>query len=87
MSQEKVEKKQNLKKNRKKIVKKQKRQHVMEIVAGVIVCVGIVAWLGYSAFNKYETYEKAHVASTAIDISSLVNYESGLTKYDYDGDK
>ncbi|MBQ1900960.1 MAG: hypothetical protein II169_00235 [Lachnospiraceae bacterium] len=79
MSQEKVDQKKELKKNRKKIVKKNKRNAIIGTVCGVVVTLGIVGWLGYSGYSKYEAYQEENAVTTAIDLSAITDYESSIT--------
>ena len=79
MSQEKVDQKKELKKNRKKIVKKNKRNAIIGSVCGIIVTLGIVGWLGYSGYTKYETYKTENATTTAIDLSAITDYEGTIT--------
>ena len=79
MSQEKVDQKKELKKNRKKIVKKNKRNAIIGSVCGIIVTLGIVSWLGYSGYTKYETYKAENATTTAIDLSAITDYEGTIT--------
>ncbi len=57
MSQAKVDHNKELKKNRKKIVQKQKRSKIYARLCGVVVVLAIIGWIGYSA---YGVYEEAH---------------------------
>ena len=54
MSQEKVDLRKEQKHNRKKILKKQKMEHILLAVGGIVVAVAIVVWAGFSAHTKYE---------------------------------
>ena len=53
MSQEKVDLRKEQKHNRKKILKKQKMEHILLSVGGVVVVATIVIWSGFSAHTKY----------------------------------
>ncbi len=81
MSQAKVDHNKELKKNRKKIVQKQKRGLVLEKVAVTLILIAIVCWIGYSA---YGLYEEAHaddpLEAISIDLSATEDYIAGLTE-------
>lgn len=69
MSQVKVDRYKQEKANRDKILKKQKRNKMLTKLATLVVCLVVVGWVGFSAFNKFytppvKTYE---VDSTALD--------------------
>jgi hypothetical protein len=77
MSQEKVNKYKQEKANRKQILKKQKRNRMITKVVGSIVCLAIVGWIGYSAYDS--TAKKIASSQTEVDLSSLQNYLSGIS--------
>ena len=54
MSQAKVDRYKEEKKNRKKIMAKEKRMRIAGYVAGCLVAVGIIGWAGYSGYSAYE---------------------------------
>lgn len=77
MSQAKVDKYKEEKYNRKQIIQKQKRNRLIAQVVGVIVCIAIVGWIGYSAYGSINK----NIASTPteIDLSAIQGYIGGLT--------
>lgn len=76
MSQEKVNKHKEEKANRKVILKKEKRKKIAGRIAGSIVCLAIVGWLGYSA---YDSVTKNMAASqTDINLSGISDYLNNL---------
>lgn len=77
MSQEKVNKYKQEKANRKQILKKQKRNRIIARIAGAIVCLAIVGWIGYSVYDS--TAKKAAASQTDVDLSSLQDYLSGIS--------
>lgn len=77
MSQEKVNKYKQEKANRKQILKKQKRNRMITKIAGAIVCLAIVGWIGYSVYDS--TAKKAAASQTEVDLSSLQDYLSGIS--------
>ena len=80
MSQAKVEHNKELKRNRKKILKKQKRGLILEKIVLSLILVGVAGWIGYSA---YGLYEEAHaddpLPSISVDISATEDYIATLT--------
>jgi len=83
MSQEKVDRNKELKKNRKKIVKRNKVKNIIGGTVGVIVLVAVIGWIGYSVYGKYEEYAEANVTSTAVDITPVTGFLTGL-EYGFD---
>ena len=75
MSQAKIDHRRELKKNRKKILKKEKRERMLGYCVGILLVAAIAGWLGYSA---YGLYEEAHandpLPSISADISSVEDY-------------
>lgn len=80
MSQAKVDRNKELKKNRKKIIKKQKRGLILEKIVLSLILVAVVAWIGYSA---YGVYEQAHaddpLEAISIDLSAIEDYVTALS--------
>lgn len=83
MSQEKVERNKEIKKNRKKLVKKERRNRIFAgIIAIAIVCAAGV-WIGYSIYGTVkESREEAAAnekkVTTPIDLSALTSYTAGV---------
>ena len=70
MSQAKVDRYKEEKKNRKEIIAKEKRQQALTKVLGGVVVVALVAWIGVSGYNMYEAnkpLETVYVDTTALD--------------------
>ena len=57
MSQAKVDRYKEEKKNRKKIMAKEKRMRIAGYVAGCLVAAGIIGWAGYSGYRLYEFFK------------------------------
>lgn len=76
MSQQKVDKYKQDKANRSQIIKKQKRSVRIEIMAAVVVMVGLVGWFGWSYYNRVE--ESRPPAEYPIDISGIEEYVTDL---------
>lgn len=77
MSQEKVDRYKEQKKNRKKIMKKEKRNRYFGAAAGVLVCLCLVGWAGWSGYRSYENNKP--VSYTEINMDSLTDYYSNLS--------
>ncbi|MGN0355768.1 MAG: hypothetical protein ACI4EI_11955 [Muricoprocola sp.] len=75
MSQAKVDRYKEEKANRKKIMKKEKREKLLWKIGGYAVVLVMVGWIGFSVYDKVhvETAETYAVATTAID-----DYLAGL---------
>lgn len=70
MSQAKVDRYKEEKKNRKEIMAKEKRANALRAVAGGAVLVALLAWIGVSGYNWYQSsqpLETVYVDTTAID--------------------
>lgn len=69
MSQEKVNRYKEEKANRKQTMAKEKRKKGVQKVAGILVAVVIVGWVGYSAVDAYQSgqpREQVEVDYTAV---------------------
>lgn len=77
MSQAKVDRYKEQKRNRKAIQAKKKRNAMLAKACGALIAVALVAWLGYSAVDSYQT--KANSAPVTADISALDDYVSSLS--------
>ena len=70
MSQAKVDRYKEAKKNRKETVAKEKRQQALTKLVGVAVAVVLAAWIGVSGYNMYQAsqpLETVYVDTTALD--------------------
>lgn len=54
MSQEKVNRYKEEKANRKQLMEKQKKQKALRKVAGIVIAVVLIGWVGYSAVDAYQ---------------------------------
>ena len=79
MSQKKVDSYKAGKNNRSRTAKKEKLIDRLEILAWVMICVAMVAWIGYSAYAKVTAQEASIVKETVVDTSAIDNYVSGLS--------
>ena len=83
MSQAKVDRYKEEKKNRKKIMKKEKTQNVLLRVCGVVVCAAVVVWIGVSAVGLSKSGSEdttAETTSYTLDTSALDAYSEGLSE-------
>ena len=53
-SQEKVNRYKEEKANRKQLMEKQKKQKALRKVAGIVIAVVLIGWVGYSAVDAYQ---------------------------------
>ncbi len=88
MSQKKVEAYKEYKKNKDKILKKEKRMRNLEL--GVIALVGalFVGWFGYSVYDSAQKAAKAseaeapaEVTTTELNLTDFTDYLNGLNIY------
>lgn len=78
MSQEKVERYKKEKANRKKIMKKQRIMGIMRKTVLSLVALALVVWIGYSAYDMYDSDKERTVAQVNYD--AVNTYLNGLTK-------
>lgn len=76
MSQEKVDRYKEQKKNRKAIQAKKKRNALITKVCASLVALALVVWLGYSIADSYE--KKQNSGPVTADISALDDYTASL---------
>ncbi len=77
MSQAKVDRYKEEKKNRKKTIKKEKRNRVLARTAGIVVVAAIVCWIGFSGYSYYQ--EKKPMTKTELSMTALNDYLSSLS--------
>ena len=76
MSQAKVDRYKEEKKNRKKIMAKEKRMRIAGYGAGCLVAAGIIGWAGYSGYSAYEANKPMETIYANLD--SVTDYMSSL---------
>lgn len=76
MSQAKVDRYKEEKKNRKKEVQKTKRQQRLVKVIVPIIVIVIAAWIIYSGVTFYQ--EQRPVSEVQVDLSAISDYMGGL---------
>lgn len=82
MSQAKVDYYKEQKRNRRKIMRRQKIENALLKVCGVVLSAAIVVWIGYSAVkltgNNKSADTTAETTNYVLDTSALDSYMSGL---------
>ena len=76
MSQEKVDRYKQEKVNRKQIMRKQKLMNNMRKGVLVVVALALIGWLGFSAYDIYESEKERTVSEVNYDAVS--DYLNGL---------
>lgn len=84
MSQRKVDAYKQRKANRKEIMKKEKRMLMLEKLIAGLVCLVVVAWLGFSVYTKVNAPAETGttVIDTELNTEALDNYIYGLSSED-----
>lgn len=84
MSQEKVDKYKHDKANRKSIMAREKRMHILECGAVIVVCVAIVAWIGVSLVRSIysSATEDTETTQTEVNMDSINAYLTELNSDD-----
>lgn len=83
MSQQKVDKYKKEKANRAKLQKREHRILFLEKLAGAVICLAVVAWIGYSVYGfhvRAEENEEKEVVTTEMDITALSDYLTELSQ-------
>ena len=81
MSQEKVDRYKQEKANRKQIMRKQKAMGIARKLILAVVAIALVGWLGYSAFDIYESGKERVVAEVNYDaVTNFLNNMSTTTE-------
>ncbi len=81
VSQQKVDRYKEYKKNKAQIFKREKMLRRLEYIAAIAVCVILVAWLGFSAVQSKQRADKeaaGTVPATEIDLNAYADYIAGL---------
>lgn len=77
MSQEKVDRYKEEKANRKRIMHKQRMMGILRKCVLSLAGLALVAWLGYSAYDMYESGKERVVVET--DYTPVMDYMDSLT--------
>ncbi len=78
MSQAKVDRYKEDKKNRKEIMAKEKRQHNLRVAAAGLVAVVIIGWASVSAYNGYQNNKPLETIYT--DMSAIEDYMTSISE-------
>lgn len=76
MSQAKVDRYKEEKKNRKEIMAREKRKQKAGMAAAVLVGVAILGWAGVSGYQIYES--KKPLETVYVDLTAIDDYMAGL---------
>lgn len=76
MSQEKVDRYKERKKNRKQIMKKEKRMRFLGYSVTALIGLAIVGWAGWSVYASYESKKPA--SYTEVNLDAISDYFSNL---------
>ena len=76
MSQEKVNRYKEEKRNRKANMAKEKRNHTLNIMMGSLVAVLLAGWIGVSGYNMYQ--ESKPLETIYVDMTELTEYMNNL---------
>lgn len=80
MSQKKVDQYKDNKRNRKKIMKKEKRVLILEKLAGVVVCAAIIVWAGFSIYKYAGSNSSTATTSTSVNIEAISEYYNSIAQ-------
>jgi len=82
MSQKKVEQYKEYKKNKAKILKKEKTMRRIELGAVILVCAAFIGWFGWLIYRTATTGSTDATTSTVsaapIDLNAYIDYTQGL---------
>lgn len=78
MSQAKVDRYKEEKKNRQKMIKKEKRHERVLKVCGIVVALVLIGWVGYSGYNSIIKNSTAEGKTYSVDTASLDDFMNNL---------
>lgn len=76
MSQAKVDRYKQEKRNRKQIMAREKRQHIAVCTAGCVLAAAIVGWAGYSGYRAYQNSRP--LETIYVNLDSINDYMTQL---------
>lgn len=79
MSQEKVDRYKEEKRNREKILKKEKRQALLIKIGGAVVGIALVGWIGFSVYYQATNTTNASGKTYSVDTAALDNYMNNMS--------
>ena len=83
MSQKKVDKYKKEKNNREKLKKRERRILSLEKVVVTLVCIVIVGWIGYAAYDlmtREDPDAEQEVVTTEMDVTAISDYMNSLSQ-------
>ena len=83
MSQKKVDEYKKEKNNREKLKKRERRILSLEKVVVTLVCIVIVGWIGYSAYDlmtREDPDAEQEVVTTEMDVTAISDYMNSLSQ-------
>ena len=83
MSQQKVDRYKKQKNNREKIQRREKWELRLEKLAIAVVCIAMVGWIGYSAYDlvtREDADAEQELVTTEMDVTALNDYLSSLSQ-------
>ena len=78
MSQEKVDRYKEEKKNRQKIMKKENRHERAIKACGILVALVLVGWIGYSGYSQFTKGKAAEGKNYSVDTAALDDFMNNL---------
>lgn len=83
MSQKKVDRYKKEKNNREKLQKKERRILNLEKVIVTVICIAVVGWIGYSAYDlvtREDPNAEQEVVTTEMDVTAISDYLNSLSQ-------
>ena len=83
MSQKKVDRYKKEKNNREKLQKRERRILNLEKVVVTVICIAVVGWVGYSAYDlvtREDPNAEQEVVTTEMDVTAISDYLNSLSQ-------
>lgn len=83
MSQKKVDRYKKEKNNREKLQKRERRILNLEQVVVTVICIAVVGWIGYSAYDlvtREDPNAEQEVVTTEMDVTAISDYLNSLSQ-------
>ena len=83
MSQKKVDRYKKEKNNREKLQKRERRILNLEKVVVTVICIAVVGWIGYSAYDlvtREDHNAEQEVVTTEMDVTAISDYLNSLSQ-------
>ena len=83
MSQEKVDLYKEEKRNRKKIMRREKIRTTLTVVAFVVIFAALIGWFSWAVYNNVKKNQAttAKATTTELDLSAIESYTTALNSY------